>query len=238
MRHIHIQSENTWVDEVTSAVVHTLQQALEQRESVSFVLSGGSTPRPVYRRLAEQYAHSLPWERIHLFWGDERYVPFDDPRSNYGMALEMLIRHVPVPTENVHPMPTYMHSPELAAQAYEATLRAFFPRGRAAFDLMLLGMGSDCHTASLFPHSPALQVRDRWVVDAPGLDVRRITLTYPAINGARTIFVLVRGAGKAEAVRKALGDPRPLEECPIQGVTLHDGDMHWWLDEPAASLLD
>ncbi len=237
MRYIHIQPDARWVEDVTAAIVSTLQRSLAQSDVVSFVLSGGGTPRAVYQHLALHYAHALPWERVHLFWGDERYVPFDDPRSNYGMALNTLIRHLPIPTENVHPIPTYMHTPSLAAQAYEVTLHAYFPQGRAAFDLLLLGMGPDCHTASLFPHSPALHVRDRWVVDAPGVDVRRITLTYPALNDARTIFLLVRGEGKAETVRKALGSPLPVEECPVQGVNPSHGDIHWWLDQSAASRL-
>ncbi len=236
-RQIHIQPDDRWVEDVAAAIVRTLRDALARSETVSFVLSGGGTPKAVYRYLAERYTHDLAWDRVHLFWGDERYVPFDDPRSNYGMALETLIRHIPIPPENVHPVPTYMHTPSLAAQAYEATLRAYFPQGRAAFDLLLLGLGVDCHTASLFPHSPALHVRDRWVVDAPGIDIQRITLTYPALNDARTIFFLVRGQGKAETVRKALGTRVPVEECPAQGVNPEDGEVHWWLDRSAAILL-
>ncbi len=232
---VHILAPEEWVDGVTKAIRAILSRNLKQRAWVALVLSGGSTPRPVYARLAE--AKDLPWSRIHLFWGDERYVPHDDPRSNYRMAQKVLIRHVPVPPENVHPMPTHMHDPDEAARAYEATLRAFYPGQWPTFDLVLLGLGADCHTASLFPHSPALQEQERWVVTAPGVEVDRLTLTFPAINHARAIFFLVRGASKAQAVARALHSWEDVTTCPARGIQPESGEVHWWLDTAAASLL-
>lgn len=232
---VHILSNDHWLDGVTRAVHDVITRALQTRDWVALVLSGGSTPRPVYARLAEM--RDIPWPRVHLFWGDERYVPHDDPRSNYRMAREALIRHLPIPPENVHPMPTHMQDPDKAARAYEATLRAFYPGAWPAFDLVLLGLGTDCHTASLFPHSPALKERERWVVPAPGVDVQRLTLTLPALNHARTIYFLVRGQGKARAVARVLHSWEDVTTCPARGIQPVDGEVHWWLDIEAASQL-
>ncbi len=232
---VHILSEDEWTEQVTNAIRDVMLRALRQQEWAALVLSGGSTPRPVYGRLAQ--VENIPWARIHLFWGDERYVPHDDPRSNYRMAREVLIGHVPIPPENVHPMPTHMHDPDEAARAYEATLRGFYPGKWPAFDLILLGLGADCHTASLFPNSPALSEEKRWVVSAPGVDVERLTLTFPAINHAHTIFFLVRGAGKAEAVARVLHSWEDVTTCPARGIQAVDGEVHWWLDTAAASQL-
>lgn len=231
---VHILPSDKWVDTVAEAIRATLLRGLEAREWVGLVLSGGSTPRPVYARLAEV---DLPWSRVHLFWGDERYVPHDDPRSNYRMAREVLIRHVPIPPENVHPMPTYMHDPDEAARVYEATLRAFYPAEWPTFDLVLLGLGADGHTASLFPHSPALRERERWVVPAPGVDVDRLTLTFPALNHARALFFLVRGESKAPAVARVLHSWEEVTTCPARGIKAVEGEVHWWLDVAAASRL-
>ncbi len=232
---VHIIPQEKWVEEVAQAIRSVLVRRLSDREWVGLVLSGGNTPRPVYERLAS--ASDLPWQRVHLFWGDERFVPHDDPRSNYGMVRDILIGHLPIPPENVHPMPTYMHSADLAAQAYEATLRAFYPGAWPAFDLVLLGLGADCHTASLFPHSPALQERERWVVAAPGVDVQRLTLTLPALNHARIIYFLARGQGKAQAVARVLHSWEDVTTCPARGIQPVDGEVHWWLDVEAASRL-
>ncbi len=235
---LHIfPDEATWLDHVTRGIAHTLADAVRERGRAYIALSGGSTPRPVYERLADRFGDVLPWQRIHLFWGDERYVPHTDPRSNYRMTLNALIRHVPIPPENVHAMPTYMHNPDRAAQAYEATLRAFFPDAPPTFDVVLLGLGGDCHTASLFPGSEALAEDTRWVVTAPGPDVLRLSLTYPVLNQARLIYFLVRGAGKAAAVDRVFHGEEGLETCPVRGIQPHMGEVHWWLDRAAAASL-
>lgn len=231
---IHVlPDEQTWVEQVAAAIVDILDRAVEAHGQASLALSGGSTPRPLYAYLADLPAWKIRWSHVHLFWGDERYVPYDDPRSNYRMALETLIEHVPIPPENVHPMPTYMRHVDLAASAYESTLRAFFG-DRARFDLTLLGLGADCHTASLFPHTPALQERERWVVPNTGPDVERLTLTYPALNASRRVFFLVRGEGKAEVVARVLRQDVDVDACPAKGIR-PDGELHWWLDAAAAA---
>ncbi len=235
--HIHIApDEATWINNVTHAIADALSTGVSRYGRASLALSGGNTPRPVYRHLADLPASSVPWSRVHLFWGDERYVSYDDPRSNYRMALETLIEHVPIPPENVHPMPTYMRHADRAAKAYEATLRAFFSE-RTAFDVMLLGLGADCHTASLFPHTPALHENERWVVPNQGPDIPRLTLTYPALNASRRVFFLVTGDGKADAVAQVLTQGKNLEDCPARGVQPDEGEVHWWLDTAAAGNL-
>ncbi len=138
-------------------ILRILNDAVEKRGRFSIALSGGHTPAKLYALWAEKYKTQTPWDRVHLFFGDERFVPEDDLLSNYRMARETLIAHVPIPKENVHPMPTNFPSPEKAAEAYEVELRKFFGEGAApAFDVQLLGLGVEGHTASLFPGSPAL----------------------------------------------------------------------------------
>ncbi len=167
-----------------------------------------------------------PWERVHLFWGDERYVPHDDPASNYRMARESLIAHVPIPAENVHPMPTDLPQPEKAAEAYEAELRRFFGTGAPGFDLQLLGLGVEGHTASLFPGSPALEEKERWVaaVVAPAKPPQRLTLTLPVLNQGRNTLFLVTGADKRPIVAALRG--RIHRELPSgQGSTRRAGGL-------------
>lgn len=233
---VHIlPDEKTWVERVGQAIVDVLNTAIETQGQATMALSGGNTPRPVYAYLADLPAWKIRWSHVHLFWGDERYVPYNDPRSNYRMAMETFIEHVPIPPENVHPMPTYMRHADLAAKAYESTLRAFFKES-AAFDLTLLGLGEDCHTASLFPHTPALHEQERWVVPNQGPDVERLTLTYPALNSSRRVFFLVKGGGKASTVQRVLQQALDIEECPAKGIQPR-GELHWWLDADAAHLL-
>lgn len=228
----------TWAEAVARAVVDTLDRAAAARGVASLALAGGNTPRAVYAFLAASLNQEVPWDRVHLFWGDERYVPQDDPRSNYRMVLETLLRRVPVPPGNVHPMPTHLRDANRVAEAYEATLRSFFSDAGPTFDLVLLGLGTDCHTASLFPHSPALDEQRRWVVAAPGPEVTRLTLTYPVINRARRVFFLVTGAEKAESVARALGEKTSWHDCPARGIQPVTGRVTWWLDQAAARILD
>ncbi|MDR7568726.1 MAG: 6-phosphogluconolactonase [Armatimonadota bacterium] len=195
-------------------------------------LSGGRTPRRLYELLAED--PRIPWPQIEVFWGDERYVPPGDPRSNAQMAREALLGRIAIPPENVHPMPTHFGDPEDAARAYETILRAVFGR-RPRFDLVLLGMGSDGHIASLSPGSSALPELERWVVavwteaDPPV----RLTLTLAAINQARRVDVLATGAEKRQALRRALRGSRDPVRCPASGVRPRDGVVVWWVDRAA-----
>ncbi len=209
-----------------------LRETVAHRGRCTVALSGGRTPRRLYERLGED--PRIPWPRIVLFWGDERYVPPEDPRSNARTAREALLRRIAIPPEHVHPMSTHVEDPEEAARVYEVTLRVVFgcwPH----FDLVLLGMGPDEHVASLFPGSSALFETKRWVVavrveaDPPV----RLTLTLPVLNGARRVDVLVTGAEKRQALRRALQDPPDPLRCPASGVRPRDGVLVWWVDRAA-----
>ncbi|MCS6949395.1 MAG: 6-phosphogluconolactonase [bacterium] len=220
---------------VAEAMVQKVSQTLARQAHFSLVLSGGSTPQRLYRLLASEYAQGVEWQRVHLFWGDERYVPHDHPASNYRLVRETLIEPLQLPAENVHPMPTHLAVPDDAARLYEGELRAFFgetPR----FDLVLLGMGADGHTASLFPNTAAVQERERWVAvgEAPVEPRRRLTLTFAALNAAKMVYFLVIGADKAEAVRRVLVERAPL---PAALVLPSAGKPVWWLDRDAAQAL-
>jgi 6-phosphogluconolactonase len=208
--------------------------AIEERGRFAVVLAGGSTPKATYQILARDYADRIDWGNVHVFFGDERSVPPDHEDSNYRMAREALLDHVPV--GSVHRMQGEL-PPDEAAEAYEQDLRNFFgteelPR----FDLILLGTGGDGHTASLFPETSALEVHDRWVVANPvlKLETTRITLTFPVINAARAVYFLVAGEGKAGPVAEILeGSPDP-REYPASLIQPQGGPT-WMLDEAAAS---
>ncbi len=227
--HIHIYpDEETWAQHTAEAIRDLLRRTVEQQGRTTLALSGGHTPKPVYTRLARM--KDIPWEHIFIYWGDERYVPYEDPRSNYRMARETLLDHIAIPEDHVFPMPTHFETPEEGARAYEATLRATVAGGR--FDLILLGLGTDCHTASLFPHTPALEEEQRWVVPNRGPDIPRLTFTYPLINRARTVYFLVTGASKHTPVRQVLYGEADRLACPARGVR-PEGTCHWWLDAAA-----
>ena len=195
------------------------------------MLSGGRTPETLYRLLATTHRDDVDWAHVHLFWGDERWVPPSDPLSNLRMAHEALLDHIPCPPDQIHPMPVEAESPDAAAKQYEHTLRTFFGETAAGPDLLLLGMGADGHTASLFPGSPALEERTRWVVPARSpVDPRqRITLTIPAINRATNVFVLVAGEDKQSAFAEATSDHADPRRCPVAMVQPAGGTVTWWV---------
>jgi 6-phosphogluconolactonase len=200
-------------------------------------LSGGSTPRHLYERLADPaIAPRFPWNRAHWFWGDERFVPHDDRDSNYRMAREALLSRVPVPITNIHAVPTEGLSPEQAAAEYETTLERFYGSevldpGRPLFDVTLLGVGEDGHTASLFPGQPTLQERRRWVVAVIGAKSEpRITLTYPALNSSRDVAFLATGTEKRDIVARAQAGDEKLPAARVRPV----GRLHWFTDRAAA----
>jgi 6-phosphogluconolactonase len=199
-------------------------------------LSGGSTPKALYELLASDgFRERFPWQRVSWYWGDERFVPHDDPDSNYRMAREAMLDKVPVPPENVHPVPTD-GDPAEAAQRYERTLQeaygaATFDPARPLFDITLLGLGPDGHTASLLPGEPVLEERKRWVAEvAHGRPEIRITMTYPAIESSRQVAFLVAGAEKAPILRAIrAGGSR----VPAARVRPH-GELIWFADKDAA----
>lgn len=219
-------------------VVDTINDAIQAVGTCSIVLAGGNTPRTLYRLLASEFRPQIPWANVQVFWGDERYVPPEDSRSNYRMAREALLDHVPCPPANIHPMPTHFPSADAAAREYERTLRNRFVEEWPRFDMVLLGLGDDGHTASLFPGSLALAERTRWVVaaQAPVEPRVRLTLTLPALTRARAVFVVVAGATKAEALQHVLEGAGDLIKYPAAGVRLAKGSVIWWADREAAAL--
>lgn len=223
-------------------VIRSVMDLLKRQERVSVALSGGATPIKLYQRLAiRSIQQGIPWNRVHLFWGDERCVPPDDPDSNYRMGYSTLISQVPIPKKNVYRMPGEK-GPEAAAEEYEKTLRAFFGASEEwpRFDLALLGVGADGHAASLFPGSPALKEQKRWVV-APyveKLKVHRLTLTPPVFNHAALVLFLISGREKAPIVRALLSSVPLQIFFPAQMIRPVQGRRLFFLDPSAASLLD
>jgi len=223
--------------------VRIVQAAIQGAGRFTVALSGGSTPRSFYSLLAEKT--DVPWNKIFFFFGDERHVPPDDPDSNFRMAGEALFSRAPVPPENIYRVPAEIPDADTAAQSYEQTLRQFFhldddnDEALPRFDLILLGMGPDGHTASLFPGTAALHEDDRlvtanWVEKSK---TWRITLTYPVINNSAEIVFLVAGAEKQDALLAVLqGKPDP-ETYPAQGIRPDNGRVVWFVDQAAAGPL-
>jgi 6-phosphogluconolactonase len=207
------------------------------KDNFRLSLSGGSTPKTLYSLLAaEPYRSRIAWDRVEFYWGDERFVPHDHPDSNYRMANEALLSHIAVPAANIRPMPTDT-DPDDCANRYEALLQKSygaqtFDPARPFFDVMLLGLGDDGHTASLIPGQPVLEEHTRWVAPVMhGRSEQRITLTYPALESSRTIAFLVTGAAKAETVARVRGGDVSL---PAANIRPH-GDVIWFLDRAAAA---
>jgi 6-phosphogluconolactonase len=222
-----------------TAAAEIIRERVRDAGRCSVVLSGGRTPQTFHRLLASRFREEIPWQQVHFFWSDERYVPHDDDRSNYGMARATLLDNVPCPPENVHPMPTHFDDPNEAALHHEAELRGWFPEAYARFDLSILGIGEDGHTASLFPHSPALSEATRWVlaVAGPAESPLRLTLTLPALNEAANTYFLVEGRSKAPAVSAVLAGDADPQQYPAAAV--HPaGTVTWWLDSTAAEQLE
>ena len=215
------------------------RDAAGSRGRFSVALSGGSTPGLLYRLLAgELYRAQVPWEDVHLFWGDERCVPPGDPGSNHYLAQETLISRVPIPPGNVHRVRGELE-PEMAARAYAQELQDFFCGPHARFDLILLGLGEDGHTASLFPDSPLLSETERLVAAATAVyqdrPAERVTLTLPAINAARQILFLVTGFAKASVVQAIMEGAD--QRLPAQRIRPTAGQLDWLLDAEAARLI-
>lgn len=214
-------------------------EAVKASGSFSVALSGGSTPRMLYAGLAApERQEFLSWADMHLFFGDERLVPPDHPDSNFRMVEEALLSKVPIPGENIHRVKAEL-DPRLAAFNYEEALRGFFDDPWPRFDLVLLGMGADGHTASLFPKTAALNEEQRWFVANFVADQKawRLTLTKRAINAARKVMVLVSGRSKANMLAEVLTGAYDPTHKPIQLISPVDGEMMWLIDQDAASQL-
>lgn len=228
--------------EAAARLVQRANEAVAARSRFTLALSGGSTPRALYLRLAASpWRERIPWKATHVFWGDERCVPPDHPDSNYGMAHTALLAHVPIPAGNVHRLHGEM-DPATAAAEYEGVLRAVFglqPGELPRFDLILLGLGEDGHTASLFPGTAAVHERERLVVAhwVEKLNAYRLTLTPPVLNAAAEVVFLVAGAAKAGVLRQVLKGEYEPDRYPAQIVRPADGTLVWLVDRAAARRL-
>jgi 6-phosphogluconolactonase len=209
--------------------------AIKDHGRFTVALSGGSTPRGLHQELVTHFS-SQQWDKVFFFWGDERHVPPDSSDSNYRMAKETLLSKLPIPPENIFRVPSELPDARQAAAKYEQTIQEFFhlgPDSFPRFDFILLGMGPDGHTASLFPGTAALREKDHLVVAnwVEKLNAFRITFTYPVLNNAACVMFLVSGDEKAEMVRRALKDPGA--NLPCQKVRPIDGELLWYLDKGA-----
>ncbi len=229
------QDENELVRQLAENIVSEIQSALSRQSRFALVLSGGKTPNKLYALLAEPpFSSQIPWNKIHLFMGDERFVPPDHADSNYCLVRRTLLEKVPLPPSHMHAVPTQTDNPRVSAMEYERELRFFFggmdyPR----FDLILLGVGEDGHTASLFPGTRALEENKSWVAvsEAPQPPRVRLTLTFPALNNARRALFLATGARKSAILKEILHGP--LNKYPAQRVRPIDGKLEWWVDSLA-----
>lgn len=214
-----------------------VKRALASTGRFTLSLSGGSTPKVLYALLAEPPLRDrMPWDRVHLFWGDERFVPPDDRLSNYRMVREAMFEHVPVPAANIHPIPTLGVTPEQAAKAYERELQLFHGEevldpDRPLFNVVLLGLGTNGHTASLFPGMPVLDERAQWTGTMTDPEAgTRITLTYPALESCRETVFLIAGADKKPMLKRVLAGDRALPAARLEP----QGALHYFVDRAAA----
>jgi 6-phosphogluconolactonase len=212
------------------------QKSISEKGNFSLVLSGGETPRTTYELLAgNEFRSLIDWDRVKIFFGDERYVPHTDKESNFRMASETLLHHVPLPQQNIFPIATDS-TPKKDALKYEEVLKKNFPHSFPHFDLVLLGLGEDGHTASLFPHTSVLHEHSRWVKKVYDEDQKsyRITLTPPPINAAAQIMFLVSGKKKSRVLYQVLKGKKNPDELPAQLIR---GNIIWMLEQEAARLL-
>ncbi|MFB2934152.1 6-phosphogluconolactonase [Aerosakkonemataceae cyanobacterium BLCC-F154] len=218
-------------------VQEKITEAIAQRGICTIALSGGSTPKALYAAIATQ---NLPWEKIHVFWGDERYVPPDHPDSNQKMARQAWLERVNIPSRNIHPMPTAAGNPTADAAQHQTELEEFFSLSAGElpiFDIVLLGMGDDGHTASLFPYTEALQVSDRLVTVGNKDGQPRLTFTVPLINNARYVLFMVAGVNKQAALAEVFAQEADAIAYPARLIQ-PQGELWWLLDESAARNLN
>lgn len=225
----------------TERILVLLKRAISERGEFHMALAGGTTPRQLYQRLSSpRFADHIPWDKIHLYFSDERSVPPDHPDSNYHMVYETLISRVPLREQNVHRIHGELTDTAEAARDYATILRSHLPKspcGQVQFDLVLLGMGSDGHVASLFPNTAILQQWGALVdtVHVEKLATWRVSVTFQVIDNARNIMILVSGEQKANVIRQVFSDPPP-NKLPVQMIT-PKGECEWYIDNAAAQLL-
>lgn len=219
-----------------SLVTTRIEEAIATKDSCTLALAGGSTPQSLYQALAKK---SLPWSKIHVFWGDERYVSPDDPQSNQKMARESWLDRVDFPRQNIYPMPTEAGDPAQDAKDYETELLNYFqpePGSIPVFDLILLGMGDDAHTASLFPNTEALTVSDRLITVGYKDGEPRLTFTVPLINASSCVVFIVKGTNKQEALKQVFAPEADDYLYPARLIK-PQGELWWLLDQTAGQIL-
>jgi 6-phosphogluconolactonase len=225
---------------VADWMVQYIMGVLARQDRFTISLSGGNTPRQLFRLLAsDPYRNKIAWEKMHVFWGDERFVPATDERNNAKMAFEELLDHVPIDRRQIHVMNTTL-TPEDAAIAYEKILHDYFDENVNSFDLVLLGLGDDAHTLSLFPGYSIVHEKNKWVCAFyfSKQDMYRISLTAPIVNRASMILFLVSGADKAVAIDRVLYGEHDPDLYPAQMIQPYNGACKWYLDKAAATELN
>ena len=217
------------IERAHQLMVKSINAAISERDRATVALSGGSTPKPLYESLVNA---DIDWNKLYIFWGDERYVPHDHPKSNARMTAEAWLNHVPIPKQNIFPVPTSSKAPAADAAKYAKTLQDFFQTEDAVIiDFILQGMGDDGHTASLFPFTEALDVRDRLVTTGNHNGEPRITFTVPLIQQGRQIVFLVSGENKQKALSQVFSPDADEREYPSK--LIQPADPHWLLDAAA-----
>ena len=222
---------------VADWLISYIKEVLLKQDRFTIALSGGSTPKKLYQLLVSDiYKKQIAWERLHFFWGDERFVPFTDDRNNAKMAFESLLNHVPVLKNQIHLIRTDIE-PETAATEYGKILKQYFPDSNHTFDLVLLGLGDNAHTLSLFPGYDIVKEKTNWVKSLYLKEQKmyRVTLTAPVINAAGSVAFLVTGSDKAAALYHVLSDKHDPELYPAQIIQPYSNELYWWVDEAAAA---
>jgi len=254
---LHISKDNDALSKnVAEWMVDYIHKTLQLQDRFTIALSGGSTPKKLHLALASnEFKNKIDWQKLHVFWGDERYVPFNDDRNNAKMAFDTLLDHVPVPKSQIHIMRTDIDA-EKSAKEYEEILKEYFPKAAVSFkplaiseettndsqlatrsfDLVLLGLGDNSHTLSLFPGEEVIHEKNSWVkaVFVKEVNMERITLTAPIVNLSKCIAFLVTGKEKADAVSHVLSKDHNPDLYPAQVINPVNGDLFWFLDEAAA----
>ena len=237
--HIYKNTDEV-IDELAKWITDYINHTLQKQNRFTIALSGGETPKSLYKTLsAEPYCNQIDWNKIHIFWGDERAVPFTDDKNNAKMAYHTLLNKVDVSSANIHVMRTDL-PPDISAAEYEKILHQYFYGSKKSFDLVLLGMGNDGHTLSLFPGSAILNEQHNWVksVFVEDQKMHRITLMPSIVNNASAVIFLVIGKEKSSALRNVLEGPFEPFQYPAQLIQPVNGQLHWFLDEDAAGEIE
>ena len=231
---------NELSEKAANWLVAYISEVLQKQDRFTIVLSGGNTPKKLYELLAsDQFKNKIDWSKLHFFWGDERHVPFEDERNNAKMAYDILFANLPVKKEQIHIMRTDME-PEAAAHAYEQLLKQYFAEEGPSFDLVLLGMGNDGHTLSLFPGQPTIYEKEKWVMAfyLAAQKMHRITLTAPIVNRACQVVFLVTGGDKALPLFQVLYGAHEPELYPSQLIQPYFSAPLWFIDKAAATEIE